>query len=209
MQTITALMVLATATQSISHERDFRSREWTDLIRGGLVPYHQLTLNDFRIAERGRGDSEAFTVGFIRYRFEPSVTGTSKVTANVAKLRVWSGLDRNSTWRRPWLDARHPFLAHEQHHLDINELAAHRFANIPASQLPTGSGENRDQALRDLANKIDQYFQTVLREAQRQHDLYDRETRGGTDETAQRRWSNATTNALRASGIRPLWTPDR
>lgn len=209
MQTFTALMVLVTATQVVSHEKNFRSREWTDLMRGGFVPYHQLTLNDFRVAERVRGDQEAFTLGFIRYRFEPSVSGTKTLTASVAKLRVWSGLDRNSTWRRPWLGVGHRFLAHEQHHLDINELAAHRFASTPANQLPTGTGENRDQALRDLASKIDIYFQTILRESQRQHDLYDRETRGGTDQVAQKRWSNATINALRASGIRALWSPDR
>lgn len=206
-QALATLFVLSTASAG-GIENDYRSREWTDYIRGGLVPYHQLTFESFRVADPRHERCDAYTMGFIQFRYESEVTGEGPYIANVKKLRVWSGLDRNQTWRRPWINRSHPFLSHEQHHLDLNELAATRFAQIPADLLPTGRGRNKDDAKRDLAMNLNRLFRMTMEGVQREHDQYDRETRGGEDPRAQVDWSNKVTAALRSAGIRATWSPD-
>lgn len=207
MKSFATWLVLAPVTQAPVHEKNHRSREWTDLIRGGLVPYHQNRFEDFRVDDPRHTDCEAYTTGFIQYRFQAQVTGVGPIEARVASLRVWSGLDRNQTWRRPWLTPASGFISHEQLHLDMNELAAHSFAKKSIRDYPTATGRTPEEAHKELARRVEMVFQTYLREAQRQHARYDLETHGGKYQTAQTTWSSGVTASLKQAGIRPIWRP--
>lgn len=207
MNTIATWLILATVAQTSVHEKNYQTREWTDLIRGGLVPYHQLRFEDFRVDDPRHNDCEAFTTGFIQYRFQCKVTGNGPFEARVSSMCVWSGLDRNQTWRRPWLLASSGFVSHEQLHLDINELTATSYAKKPIEEFPVAKGRTPEEAQRELARRVDMVFQSYMKEARRQHDRYDLETSGGKSKGPQIAWANSISDLLRRAGIRPIWRP--
>src|SRR5213078_1603335 len=100
--------------------------------RGRLIPYRQLTWNDFPISD-GRDPLEAaHTQGRITYQYRSQVMGGGgSYTALVTALAFDSGFDPSGSWRRTQLVVDpDTLLKHEQGHLDINEIHAAALRNM-------------------------------------------------------------------------------
>src|SRR5207237_10390362 len=122
-------------------------------------------------------------------------------TAKVTELIVRSGYDRNKSWRRRSFDAVQSILAHEQGHLDINELHADEFKKLRPSELPAGIGLSGPAAMEDLRQKVQALAARILKESQAEQDLYDAETNHGAIGSQQLRWTAALQKRLKDAKI--------
>ncbi len=78
-------------------------------------------------------------------------------------------------------------LAHEQLHFDLTEAAARRLAvELAAIE---GHGELRQDARADLARRIDERFDSRLRELVELQGRYDSETEHGVKKKRQKKWA--------------------
>jgi hypothetical protein len=126
------------------------------------------------------------------------------VVDRITEWLVWSGFDRNKSWRKRGL-SRLKFvnegLPHEQGHLDIFELHIRPLIEMPLDKLPVGEGADPQAASADLRRKLQALADRVAEEEKREQKRYDVETVYGTNVSRQREWSAAIQARLERAGI--------
>ena len=123
------------------------------------------------------------------------------VLDRITEWLVWSGFDRNKSWRKSWFKPVKEALPHEQGHLDISELHGRHLAEMPLDKLPLGEGVNPQAASADLWRKLEALFDRVVEEGKREQERYDLETAHGANVSQQREWSAAIQARLKRAGI--------
>ncbi len=175
--------------------QDARSPEWRDEIAQGFLPYRRLALEDFPVNDRVASPYQMHTQGFIRYTYQARWSATAAgASAEVVAFSVRSGFDRNSSWRRSATPPDPALLAHEQGHLDINEVFAARLAK---ARLPGGLGFSGDEAMEDLRRRLKAMADRVIADSRKEQELYDLETRHGADRARQQVWTERLERQLR------------
>ena len=177
---------------------------WKEEIAKGYFPYHRLAVGDFPINDAVHPGNEMgmYTMGFIHYRFKGHwIMQNGHVLDRVTEWLVWSGFNRNKSWRKSWYKSVKETLPHEQGHLDISELHGRHLAEMPLDKLPLGEGANPQAASADLGRKLQALAERVTKEAQREQDRYDAETAHGKNVSKQREWSAAIQARLKRAGI--------
>jgi len=172
--------------------------------RGQLVPYHQLTWDDFRVSDSGDPSVQAHTQGRITYQYRSQVMGRGgSYTATISALAFASGFDPAGSWRKSQL-AGDPaeLLKHEQGHLDINEIHAAALRGMKPKQLPIGRGPFPNAAIRDLGDKLQTLFDARIAAAQKEQELYDKETDHGRVPEKQKEWNEKLARRKEQAGIR-------
>src|SRR6266481_3464217 len=138
------------AIAGASERAVYDTPEWKKEIARGYLPYHQLVGTDFPVDDRAHPQSLIYTAGFFHYNYRWHCSVHKRyVIARVAEWIVRSGFDQNQSSRKSWFQSVNA-LAHEQGHLDINELYSRWLANIKPEQLPEGEGSTARQAATDL-----------------------------------------------------------
>ena|SRR6516162_552556 len=177
---------------------------WKEEMAKGYFPYHRLAVGDFPINDAVHPGNEMgmYTMGFIHYRFKGHwIMQNGHVLDRVTEWLVWSGFNRNKSWRKSWFKPVKEALPHEQGHLDISELHGRHLAEMPLDKLPLGEGANPQAASADLGRKLQALAERVTKEAQREQDRYDAETAHGKNVSKQRDWSAAIQARLKRAGI--------
>ena len=177
---------------------------WKEEIAKGYFPYHRLAVGDFPINDAVHPGNEMgmYTMGFIHYRFKGHwIMQNGHVLDRVTEWLVWSGFNRNKSWRKSWFKPVKEALPHEQGHLDIWELHLRYLTEMPLDKLPLGEGANPQAASADLGRKLQALAERVTKEAQREQDRYDAETAHGKNVSKQRDWSAAIQARLKRAGI--------
>jgi hypothetical protein len=172
-------------------------------LQGDLIPYRQLTREDFRASHMGKvhlvvevpGGHVAAHVGLTflcigQPRTEELAPGN--VVAEMDGLQYVVLLDRDESWWNPqptptperWI------LRHEQGHFDLAELYARRLDRGAADDMARirGQGATVAGAISDFAVRWAQHLATARKEFEDLEDQYDRETAHGTIPKAQTRW---------------------
>lgn len=167
---------------------DYTSPAWRDSIAKGFLPYRKLTAEDFPVASNPQQGFAMYTHGFIHYHFNAKwVEKGSGATATVTDLSVRSGFDKGKSWRRKnFSDSG--ILAHEQIHLDINEIHAERFRRH--QNLPVGKGIDYQEAMNNLRTRMKTLAEEFIREAQEEHNRYDEQTNHGRNKQKQAEWAS-------------------
>jgi hypothetical protein len=161
------------------------------------LPYRRLTWSDFRIDDVSPGFS-AQTETFLTYQYTARTAGwPGQYEATLVAITFVGGVDRAKSWRRSSVSpADTQLLAHEQGHLDINELKVRQLRTLSLIDLPTGRGKTVNEALEDLNKHLSVFQREQTRDMDNVQRQYDAETRHGTDREMQAQWSARLRHAL-------------
>jgi hypothetical protein len=179
---------------------DFDTAEWKREVADGYFPYGKLGYEDFPVNDGHPARYLMHTIGFLHYSFRADVVvKQGKYTAVISQISVRSGFDQNRSWKKTTFTERKALLAHEQGHLDINELHA---ANFRKAKKPEGQGSNPKAAVEDLSVKLDDLCERCGNAARIEQDKYDEETKHGAAEEKQREWIEAIRKRFRDGGLK-------
>ena len=153
---------------------------WQEVMALGIVPYHQLTVDDFAINDE-LAPNELFR---IKTAFEPRYHYYLKpdnefVDAYVDQWLVFSGLRKSDTTRKSAFKDMKASLPYAQALLDISEIHARQLALLKTGELPQGRGDNAEAAQRELEQKMREFIDAKYKATQDEIDAFARETKNG------------------------------
>ena len=218
------LWVVASVLCTASSIQGQPSPSWKESIAHGYLPYHRLVKADFAINNKAHPESAMTTSVFCNYSYKCAVTEndflwnsiigdgnltsetkaaapTRGFTARVREWKIRSGINRNKSSRKSWYKDLEWGLAHEQGHLDINELHSRRLADIGLDMLPIGEGATVEDATNDLATKLKAFAAKALKDSFIEQEAYDAKTVHGTDRPRQMAARAAIQKRLKEAGI--------
>jgi Bacterial protein of unknown function (DUF922) len=176
--------------------------EWQKEIAHGCLPYHRLVRGDFPIDDKAHSRFAMYTSGFYHYNYTYDCTGEQgHVIARITGWKVRSGFNRNKSSRKSWFKFVERLLPHEQGHLDLNELHGRQLARMDPARLPTGAGETKAEAIKDLQRKLKTLSDKTSKDGQAEQDAYDAETAHGTNKPRQLTATAAIQKRLKQAGI--------
>ena len=172
------------ATLARGAEENHAPVTWADEISKGFVPYHQLTVDDFRVDDKApiHGDYEVKT--FIdppQYRAAEKVSDNGVFQLYVTDWTVFSGLDKNGTARRARVRSMKSELPYAQALFDLTEMRARELAALTPAQLPSAQGNTLEAARASLEKQIDKLYQDKLAQAREETAAFQKATQGGRD----------------------------
>jgi hypothetical protein len=159
--------------------------------RQGLVPYKQLTWQDFPINDRVNG-LDAQTNGTITYDFKTRwELERNTYTSFVTQITFRSWFDTNQSWRRSRLPQDAPtLLRHEQGHLDIMQIGALALMSLKPEAIVPTTGASQLEAETSLAASVKRLVEGALEKIKYRQAQYDMETRHSKDKRVQAQWES-------------------
>ena len=149
---------------------------WQDEIAKGFVPYHQLTLKDFRIDDKAHPETLYWVSPFIDPQMRLLVMHNGDwYYAYVQQWIVFSGFDKNKSSRKS--SFRESSLPYAQAFLDLSEIHARQLAALKPGEFPSGRGATPKEALAALR----QSMAGLLTEKQKALDADAQEFQKGTN----------------------------
>ena len=175
------LLVLALFAVAAVAQNDGAAK-WQEEIAQGFVPYHQLTLEDFRVDDsKSKKDDFSFQ-SFIHPRYEVrAVTTDVGSEAVIENWRIFSGLDKNGSFRRGNYKKMGAMLPYVQAFLDLTEIQARELAALSPDQLP----RTRATSFFDAKTEVDAAVKKLVAERfakiNAEAEALTRETKKGED----------------------------
>lgn len=167
----------------------------------GIIPYQQLTRDNFRGAPDHLSFLKAYTKAGIKWdwSFTTITHDDVRYECRLDNIKYESYFDENNSW---WKGDRKSgnILRHEQGHLDIVELLARELNKNKRSIMDRfkGEGDSFEEAKADLERKLAEYHQQhVLEEVIRRSAIYDDETEQSKNIARQEEWNIKLREALR------------
>src|SRR4029079_1450055 len=122
----------------------------------GYLPYHQLTVDDFPIDDKSHPGAAWWVKPFIHPRYNPMPTNprAGAFFIYVQDWAVYSGFDRNKSFRSSKFREMKSALPYAQALLDINEVCARKLAALQPAELPRGTGRTQAEATKDLETRL-------------------------------------------------------
>jgi hypothetical protein len=117
---------LAMAGSALSQDEYRPATTWQDEMAKGIVPYHQLTVDDFQIKDDAPPKYGFYIRGAIdsQYHFIAKPAANGFFYANIDQWMVFSGLDKQKTYRNSSFKQMKASLRYAQAILDLNEISA-------------------------------------------------------------------------------------
>ena len=173
----------------------------------GYLPYHQLTLDDFRVDDRAHPQAVYWIQPFVHYYYHVTMKSAfgGTIFAYVMDWTVSSGLDRNLTSRKSKFREMKAELGYAQAILDINEIYARRLAALQPGELPRGTGKTLAEAGRDLGQRINELYLVQMFGAKKEMEDLETATNFGQNKPKLR--EIAAKNAKRLASLPPPPSP--
>ena len=157
-----------------------RMPTWQDEIAKGLVPYHQVTAEDFRIDDKTQPDMAYSIKPFIDPRYHYLLMRNGDwFYAYLEKWVIFSGLDKNQSWRKSKFREMQRSLPHAQAWLDLNEICARQLAALKPGELPSGRGATPPEAAAALHQNLDAFLKEKYKALQAEADEFQKATNRG------------------------------
>src|SRR5947207_2833358 len=133
---------LAVAGSALSQDASRPAITWQDEMAKGIVPYHQLTVDDFQIKDDAPPKYGFYIRGAIdsQYHFIVKPAANGFLYGYVVQWTVFSGLDKQKTYRKRSYKEMKASLQYAQAILDLNEISARRLAALKPGELPSVRG---------------------------------------------------------------------
>lgn len=180
---------------------------WRDHVEHGLVPYHQLTVDDFAVNDKAHPGNPFWVKPFVNWRSKFNLHAGGLFYAYVSEWKVFHGLDKNRTSRKSSFHDMKEQLPFAQALLDINELHARELASLMPGDLPRGSGQTAEAAQRDLEGQLKVFCAKKYDEIQAESDAFVKETNGGQNKKKVRELAAAITKRLDAIPVTNPFLP--
>lgn len=177
-----ALGLLAGSLLFAQGEDTSRMPTWQDQIARGLVPYHQVTVDDFRVDDKTDPKSAYSIKPFIdpRYHYLLMQNG-GWYYAYLQQWVIFSGLDKNQSWRKSKFKEMERALPHAQAWLDLNEIGARQLAALKPGELPSGRGATPPDAAEALRKNLDAFLKEKYKTLQAEGDQFQKATNHGAN----------------------------
>lgn len=180
---------------------------WEDEIARNFLPYHQLTVGDFRIDDRAHPDMGLWVRTFAQpcYRCEVKQAANGMVYTHVMEWTIFAGLDKNESCRSSKFRDIKAGLPYAQAMLDINELYARRLAALKPGELPSGEGATAEQARFQLDDRLTAFCRTKMDAASKEVESFAEKTKKGQNQKKVRELAAEIRKQLEATPpIKPL-----
>lgn len=160
---------------------------WEHEAGKGLVPYHQLTADDFVIDDHVHPESGFWIKPFIdpHYRYISRIGSGGYVYVYVTDWVVFSGLDKTQSSRKSKIDMN-AGLPYAQALLDLNEIYARQLASLKTGDLPRGGGPSVTEAAKDLVGQIKVFLNKKYERLQTESAALAKATNRGQDKVKVR-----------------------
>jgi hypothetical protein len=161
----------------------FAMPTWQDEMAKGMVPYRQLTVEDFQI-----NDAAASKHNFvIRGAIDPQYHFITKPAngfqyAYIDRWAVFSGLDELDTYRKSSFQGMKAALPYAQAILDLNEICARRLAALKPGELPSARGNSLEEAQTELKRNVTEFVKAKYKELEAETDAFAKATENGAKE---------------------------
>lgn len=175
---------LAAAGGALSQDESRPAITWQDEIAKGIVPYHQLTVDDFQI-HNDAASKYAFHVQCAidpQYRFMVKRAANGFFYGNIDQWMVFSGLNKQQTYRKSSYKGMKASLPYAQAILDLNETNARQLAALKPGELPSVRGKNFEEVRADLNQKVKEFVNAKYKEADAEIEAFAKATANGAKE---------------------------
>jgi hypothetical protein len=177
-----ALLLCGGSMASGQNEDASRLPTWQDEIAKGCVPYHQVTVDDFRIDDQAYPESLYMVSPFIHPHWHYLTTGKGGFWyAYVDKWVVYSGFDRNASSRKSKFREMKGALLHAQAYLDIYELCGRQLAALKPGELPSARGATPSEAIAILTKSMDAFLKEKYKLVDAEAEEFQKVTGHGTN----------------------------
>lgn len=155
---------------------------WQDEIAKGLMPYHQVTIDDFPIDDKTQSDMAYSIQPFIDPRYHYLLMRNGDwYYAYLEKWVIFSGLDKNRSWRKSKFREMKRSLPHAQAWLDLNEICARQLAALKPGELPSGRGATPPEAAAALHQNLDAFLKEKYKALHAEGDEFQKATDHGAN----------------------------
>jgi hypothetical protein len=194
-----ALALLLIAFASAQDEETPRMPTWPDKIAKGFVPYHQLTVEDFRIDDQAHPQSGFWVKPFMhphwKYIFRRNGDWWY---AYVDPWIVFSGFDKNESSRKSKFREMQRSLPYAQAYLDLYEIHARQLAALKPGELPSGRGATQQDAGAALHQNLEAFLKEKYQPLQSETEEFVKATKAGANEKKVRELAQAIRKRLDA-----------
>ena len=181
-QSLALALALAAAGNAFSQNEPRPRPTWQDMMAQGIVPYHQLTADDFPVNNKAHPEHSFYiqTAVAPQYRFilKPH---QGFVYAAIEEWMIFSGLNKNGTSRKSRFKGMKEALPYAQAILDLNEINARRIAALKTGELPSARGNSVEEARTLLAAKLEEFLQAKYKEGEAEAKAFAKATGDGTN----------------------------
>jgi hypothetical protein len=168
------------AGNALAQDEPRAGRTWQDMMAEGIVPYRQLTVDDFPINDKVYPE-HAF---HIRTTIAPEYQFILKphsgfAYAAITQWTVFSGLDKNGTSRKSRFKTMKVELPYAQALLDLNEIHARKMGALKTGELPSARGNSFEEAQTLLAAKLKEFLAAKYKERDVETEAFAKATGNG------------------------------
>jgi hypothetical protein len=176
-----ASALLFSAAAAAQTEDASRTPTWRDEIAKGFIPYHQLTVEDFPIDDKTQANAGYSVRPFIHPLWRYVMTRRDWYYAYVEQWTVFSGFDKNQSWRKSKFREMKESLPHVQAYLDLNEICARQMAALKPGELPSGRGATPEEAAKALADNMNAFIPERYKGVDTEADQFQKATNRGAN----------------------------
>jgi hypothetical protein len=186
-------LALASATTVVAQEaKTSRMPTWDEEIAKGLLPYHQLAVEDFRIDDKAHPELSYSVKPFMDPRWHFIFTNNGGwYYAYVDQWVIFSGLDRNESSRKSKFKEMQRALPYAQAFLDLNEIYARQLAALKPGELPSGRGATLEEGASALHQNMEAFLKEKYKPLYAEAEEFQKATKQGTNTKKVRELGNA------------------
>jgi hypothetical protein len=175
-----------------------RMPSWEDEISKGCVPYHQLTVEDFRIDDTAKPASGFWVKPCLHPFWHFVFTRRDWYYAYVDEWVIFSGFDKNESSRKSKFGEMKKWLPYAQAYVDLNEIQARQLAALKPGELPSGRGATPEEAAAALKQNMDAFLKEKYKQLEAEAAEFQKATNGGSNTKKVRELGNALRKRLEA-----------
>ena len=155
---------------------------WQDKIAKGFIPYHQLTVDDFKIDDAAHPESDYWVKPFLHPHWHYFIKPYGDwVYAYVDQWLIFSGLDKNESSRKSKFRGMKQALPFAQAYLDILEIHARHLAALKPGELPSARAAPQEEAQAALRQNLDAFLKVRFQLAQAETEVLMKATNRGAN----------------------------
>ena len=155
---------------------------WEDEIAKGFVPYHQLTVDDFRVDDNAHPEGVYFVSPFLHPNWHYLTTAKGGFWfAYIDKWVVSSGFDKNASSRKSKFREMKGALPHAQAYLDIYEIHARQLAALKPGELPSARANTVSEVIETLKKNMDAFLEEKYKALNTEADEFQKLTGHGAN----------------------------
>jgi hypothetical protein len=162
MKTVLCQLALTLALISLAEAQEQEAPgmpTWEEKIAKGLVPYHQLTVEDFKIDDQAHPEASFWVRPFMHPHWQYVMKWKDGWHyAYIVQWIVFSGFDKNDSSRKSKFKQMKRSLPFAQAFLDLNEIHARQLAALLPGELPSGRGATQEEARVALQKNLEAFL---------------------------------------------------